>query len=826
MQKCMSTKNDWLMMLKVVCLLYTIYVKHIRQRIWVTMIMTNRALKNPLIIFFSFCLYIIFSVYYFNTVGFTAFDPASGKALPDAAAASLLVCFLFMFVSTFAHRKSETSEKEDGENTRVPFLFETIISGFFFAAGSYFCLAGITVDEALNNKMFSWSQLCFLSLLMLSVVIFYIYFRFEKKAFLSFIGYVLTLLGLLSLYYGGYSDGNVLFVQLGSLFLKGNLTATPVTEIIIAGIFWIICINVNQSISSFHQQDLIWTQTLFFGFLISTVGVIFYSFLYNRDLIFYLDFHYESIFFYACFLFFYLQCYLLILKSKDWLSKEETILKTWVISILLFNLVLCLCFHKDFPFMIKNTILCLGIYYIWSPVVHFEKAKFGNKGFKTALLLFLGFVLTGCVIGVVFQIFLYGIWLQDTFLWKYIVFFEKNGYACIFLLSLPLTAFLTERYPFRKVANIMCRGIVLCIMVWLVAAIVQETIMIALGSVTSIIKLGWWEAADDETKGMWLGILLMASSFLSLIFSVWQCKKGIGRIIVWTLLGNMMLYKGVGLFVGHGLWRLCSLNNIVAQSGVNDKAWLLFFLGLLPYLVMFALLGLSGILICFTKVEQSVLPGMMGCRRLGSEEEKKLEEISSIIFDKTGIPISAYHILICQRKGNRAFSIGRNTVALTKSLVDGFSVNHIAGLIAHELGHLRQKDGHYQFVIDALNLPVHLVSKIGSGLLTGQKRIALFMFPILFILVFSGLLSNMKFIFSRAIFYVLLQTAVFIIQKQDFRESEFTADSFAREHGLGQDLKAALLQIGEGKEHLSLWELIISDYPSFPERIKRLDALS
>ena len=118
------------------------------------------------------------------------------------------------------------------------------------------------------------------------------------------------------------------------------------------------------------------------------------------------------------------------------------------------------------------------------------------------------------------------------------------------------------------------------------------------------------------------------------------------------------------------------------------------------------------------------------------------------------------------------------------------------------------------------------ISRVGSALLKGQKKTAAFALPVFFFIIFSGFFSGIQFVMSWIIFYCLLQTAIQIIRKQDFRESEFAADSFASEHGLGQELKTALLQIGGQKESLSLWELIMSDYPDLPERIKRLDVLT
>ena len=793
--------------------------------------MTKWISPKSLIILLGFCLYTLLSVYYFNTVGLTMFGPNSQAAFEDATAVSLLVCFLFMLAVTIIRRKADkTNEEETGKGSS--FLSETVISGFFFAAGSFFCLNGITVREVKNAigpyspALLSWSQVCILSLLMLSVIVFVSFLKFKKETLLSFIGYILILIGLFSLYYDGYSFDNDSFLQLSILFLKGSQTAAPATNLIIAGVFWFISITVNKSISARYQQDLVWTETLLFGFLISALGVFCLSILYNRNVLFYSDFHYESVFIYAGFLFFCIQCYLLLLKYENWLLIKDNALKIWGAVILILNVAFFLCFHKDFQFMIKITLCCLGILLIWNSKSHLKMEEWRSKAFETVVLLLLGYVMTWGIIRVFLQIFLYGIWLQDTMLWKYIVLFQEHKYVCVFLLSVIVTGFLKKRYSFGRAYNVMCRGIILCMMALFAAGLVQEFIFAILGAVVSTGKLGWWASVSKETQGMLLGVSLIASSVLSLIISVWQCKRGIGRIIVWSLLSNMVFYIGLGFCVGLGFMQLFLLKDIAARLGVDDKVITAFFLGIVPYLMAVVLLGLSVILLCFTKIEQSVLPKLMNCRMPDSDEKERLKIISSVVSKKTGIPFSSYRVLICLKSDNNPFTIGRNTIAIPKSLLDYFPIDEITGLIAHELGHIKQKDGHYSFIIDILNIPIHLVSKIVSALLSGQKKTAMYTLPVFFIILFSGLSSTMVFGMSRIIFYFLLKTAIEIIRKQDFRESEFAADSFASGHGLGNELKSALLQLGEQKDSLSLWEMIMSDYPDFPERIKRLDAVT
>ena len=797
--------------------------------------------KRPLVIVFSFCLYTLFSVYYFHTVGFTLLGPKSGKALQDVTAASLMVCFLLLLTESCIRRTWEKSAQEEWPSSREHFLPETVVSGFFFAAGSFFCLKGMIAYEIIDIWMndfgienayasvhlapFSWSQICIFVFLLVSVIGFCLFFRFDKEAFFSFFGYILTLTGLLSLYIWAEAFQWSGWLDLSYVFLIGSKKAAPVTFFILAGVFLMVCLKVNRSLPLVLCCGRVWLQTLFFSCLTAVAGVIFSALYFSREVLFYCAFHYESVFLFGGFLFFCLQCYRQVLPYTNRLGGTGIFLKHWAAGILLLNAALFAVFHKDLSFLIRSTLLCVGIYCIWNPAVALPAASVRSRVAEAAALLLLGFLLAGGATETFMKLILNGLWLQDTLLWQYIVFYQEHKALCVLFMSLPVTAWFMKWYSWEKAVNSMCRGIVLCLMAWLATDFVQYVVTHVFLAIAHVGKAGWWQEASSETRGMWYGVSLMLSSVFSLILSVWQCKKGIGRIIVWTVLSNLLLYQAIGSFIWVGVGELLELRNLREWLGVESLAWNVLFKGILPILTMGALLALSGLFIWFAKLEQSVFPKLLKCRVPRDKEREKLAEIT-ILLEKAGIPASVYRILVCQSRECRAFSVGRSTVAVTQVFLEDFPAPHVAGVLAHELGHVRNRDGYYSFIIDALNLPVFFISRIGSALLKGQKKTAAFALPVFFFIIFSGFFSGIQFVMSWIIFYCLLQTAIQIIRKQDFRESEFAADSFASGHGLGQELKTALLQIGVQKESLSLWELIMSDYPDFPERIKRLDALT
>ena len=226
-------------------------------------------------------------------------------------------------------------------------------------------------------------------------------------------------------------------------------------------------------------------------------------------------------------------------------------------------------------------------------------------------------------------------------------------------------------------------------------------------------------------------------------------------------------------------------------------------------------------------MEERILPAILRCRRPQRSEKEKIEETLALIQDKIYLPDAReIQILISQTTESNAYSIGSKTIAITESLFQKLSPPQMAGVLSHELGHIEHKDGRLRILLYVLNLPTTLLKK-GFLYLINQRSMVItsVCFFGLCVIMHCHALEMMYMQIRDVIIWFLLQTAIFLMANQDMQDSEWRADEFAASHGLGQELKEALLQMTTENVKETEREALMDNYPDLAERIHRLESL-
>ena len=183
-----------------------------------------------------------------------------------------------------------------------------------------------------------------------------------------------------------------------------------------------------------------------------------------------------------------------------------------------------------------------------------------------------------------------------------------------------------------------------------------------------------------------------------------------------------------------------------------------------------------------------------------------------------------------------AFAIGRGTLAVTAGLLRNATEAELAGVLAHEVGHLRSGDG----VRNAATGFVLVPGILGAGAV-------MLVLALVFRLVFkwvnprvelssasegswaaSGSMGGFAVSFFAAFFGVLAWAAV-LASRAASRAAEYRADAFAgrvsraTKEGLVSFLEK--LRFRQGKRGFSFAEALTATHPPLEERIARLRAM-
>jgi heat shock protein HtpX len=179
-----------------------------------------------------------------------------------------------------------------------------------------------------------------------------------------------------------------------------------------------------------------------------------------------------------------------------------------------------------------------------------------------------------------------------------------------------------------------------------------------------------------------------------------------------------------------------------------------------------------------------------GARPISEAEAPELYRIVRDLTQRAGMPMPAIYLSPAQQPN--AFATGRNpehaAVCVTAGILPLLTPDELAGVLAHELSHVENRDILIGSIAAALAMGITLVARMamwGSLLGGGRRRN-------------SGLLG----VVGLLAMMVLAPLAAFVIQMGISRSREFEADhSGALLLGDGEPLARALLKIERAARH-------------------------
>jgi heat shock protein HtpX len=223
-------------------------------------------------------------------------------------------------------------------------------------------------------------------------------------------------------------------------------------------------------------------------------------------------------------------------------------------------------------------------------------------------------------------------------------------------------------------------------------------------------------------------------------------------------------------------------------------------------------------------------------------EEQKLEKLFAPVVQQTAF-IKKVRLRITEEMELDAFAIGQRTIAISRKMLETFSDDELQGVMAHELGHLQDRDclvGAAFEMATALPFPFYfklpvLIKKKQKKYIILRPLIKIFrvmLLIFLLILFFNSYYRHRVIIFIVvALCFILFPriTKIFdLFWRTVTRFIEYKQDAHAHKLGFGDGLRKALERsISENGERVNLYENMMKfDHPVIYNRIRRLEKLS
>lgn len=218
-----------------------------------------------------------------------------------------------------------------------------------------------------------------------------------------------------------------------------------------------------------------------------------------------------------------------------------------------------------------------------------------------------------------------------------------------------------------------------------------------------------------------------------------------------------------------------------------------------------------------TRPMQWFLCRVNGCVTAGAEERRYLERIMEIVTERSNLRNENFHLYVSNMKAMNAFAIGSNNICVTRVMLQTFPARYIAGILAHEMGHIVHRDTAYgitSFAFSWVGQSIILIYVMTTRIL----QILLFIPIVNFIVLAVIMMINVQLF----LFTFLLNLPLNMMSFFDSRKREYAADRYACEIGLGNELYEALYMLSQNEVKLSGWQRLQSTHPATPKRLEKI----
>lgn len=223
---------------------------------------------------------------------------------------------------------------------------------------------------------------------------------------------------------------------------------------------------------------------------------------------------------------------------------------------------------------------------------------------------------------------------------------------------------------------------------------------------------------------------------------------------------------------------------------------------------------------------------LQGERKPSAVEAEYIEPLLEELCTRSGVSRNTLTLRMRTDEDINAFASGINHITIHTGALSGLDKRHLLGVLAHELGHLRNRDTIYLTITYAMDRLGQLILNLVI-LLNGALNI-LALIPIVNIVI--RIIQIVLLVMIAAVEYVL-RLPKWITYYFDSRRREYAADAYAVSIGLGRELRDGLVSLGLATDQIGILEngelydrestgffsRLFITHPKMIKRIQRID---
>lgn len=223
---------------------------------------------------------------------------------------------------------------------------------------------------------------------------------------------------------------------------------------------------------------------------------------------------------------------------------------------------------------------------------------------------------------------------------------------------------------------------------------------------------------------------------------------------------------------------------------------------------------------------------LQGERKPNVGEAEYIEPLLEELCTRSGVSRNTLTLRMRTDEDINAFASGINHITIYTGALSGLDERHLLGVLAHELGHLRNRDTIYLTITYAMDRLGQLILNLVI-LLNGALNI-LALIPIVNIVI--RIIQIVLLVMIAEVEYVL-RLPKWVTYYFDSRRREYAADAYAVSIGLGRELREGLVALGLATEQIGMLKTgelydrestgflsrLFITHPKMIKRIQRID---
>lgn len=223
---------------------------------------------------------------------------------------------------------------------------------------------------------------------------------------------------------------------------------------------------------------------------------------------------------------------------------------------------------------------------------------------------------------------------------------------------------------------------------------------------------------------------------------------------------------------------------------------------------------------------------LQGERKPSAVESEYIEPLLEELCVRSGVSRNTLTLRMRTDEDINAFASGINHITIHTGALNGLDKRHLLGVLAHELGHLRNRDTIYLTITYAMDRLGQFILNLVI-LLNGALNI-LALIPIVNIVI--RIIQLVLLVMIAAVEYIL-RLPKWITYYFDSRRREYAADAYAVSIGLGRELREGLVALGLATEQIGMLETgelydrestgffsrLFITHPKMIKRVQRID---